>query len=440
MRILKGTVPPNLKGTYFKVGPTWDPSPGNAQRHILDGHGFLVKVAFPGNGTTPKYQGRFIQTKCRKEARYGNAFGGPLLTPSGGIRNPSNTNVVYWNNTLTTWYDGGAPVSIDPTTLETLLHKPFLNFKDGLPFTSRIDSADIFLKQNGVIGNALNAHPKIDAENKLISMELSYSIFPSMTHVTFHTTDPNTLQSTSRTVNLEGIAYLHDFVVTDKHIIFLHHPLIFDATKAATPSSMFKNGIVNLLAQPQDYATTIYLLERSSDIIKSITLDDTFFVSHHIHAHYDKNSILHLTSVCYPSYLKLPGNVATFEIDVNLGKLLSRKTNSTWIELPAEASHGCTYSTCTLDGSHPMQSLCYMKKADMHIYFGRLQHHHTNCMWGEPAVVGEHVMAFSQDILTGHTTLDIFDMFLKNHVCQLGFQDMRFPIGLHGTFVKDELL
>lgn len=423
MRIVTGSVPKNLRGTYFKIGPTYTPS---QRHHILDGNGFVVKVVFPGDGQTPMYQCRFIDTKCRKSNLHGNIFSGPITS---AIRNPSNTNIVYWNKRVTAWYDGGAPIVLDPFSLDTL-PKPFLDYQDGAALTTHIATIDAILRKQGVFGDAVNAHPKIDSKGNLVCMELKYG--PFRTKMTFRTTTPSSNVSRYHELWVEGIAYMHDFVVTERHIAVIHHPLHLDVAQAL----LQRTGVAQALKQNKNRLSTLYLIDRRTGDIQAIELEGKFFVSHHIRSSYAKD-ILHLSYVCYPSFLELGGFIKKIEVNTKSGKLIKTNNISKWIEFPVQSRSGELYATCSSNGDHPMQELCKLTldKGSNPAVTDIDSEYQT--WWGEPAITSNHVIAFAKTQKNNRTNLEIFDQSLKNHICRLDFEDSIVPIGLHGTFLRD---
>lgn len=423
MRIVTGSVPKNLRGTYFKIGPTYTPSQSH---HILDGNGFVVKVVFPGDGQTPTYQCRFIDTKCRKSNLHGNIFSGPITS---AIRNPSNTNIVYWNKKVTAWYDGGAPIVLDPFSLDTL-PKAFIDYQDGAALTTHVSSIDSILRKQGLFGDAVNAHPKIDSKGNLVCMELKYG--PFSTKITFRTTTPSSNVSRYHELWVDGIAYMHDFVVTERHIAVVHHPLHLDLTQAL----LQRTGFAQALKQNKNRPSTLYLIDRRTSEIQAIELEGNFFVSHHIRSSYTKN-ILRISSVCYPSFLELGGFIKKIEVDTKSGKLIKTNNISKWIEFPVQSRSGELYATCSSNGDHPMQELCKLTlEKGSHLAVTDSESE-SQTWWGEPAIARNHVIAFTKTQKNNRTNLEILDQTLKNHLCRLDFRDSIVPIGLHGTFLRD---
>lgn len=431
MRVVKGHVPRDLCGTYFKVGPALD----RPLQHPLDGDGYITKITFHGNGIAPLYQGKYVNTPCRRMSRPANAFGGPMLT-STGINNPSNTNVTWWNNKLITLYDGGAPYTLDPTSLE--VNGQLLHFQDGVPLTTGSTTLDDPLRKYGLVGDCVNAHPKTDAQNNLVCMELKFCAFPSFhTRVCFHTLAPNQLTASAKMnmVWINGVAYMHDFILTDEHIIFVHHPLALNQVAAATQWNTI--GIARALEQDPSRPSTLYIINRRTGETTQVRLDlmGSFFITHHVHARRRGPNKLELTSVCYPSYMEAPGTVHVMTVCLEKRILERAEKIAGWVEFPVP-SQGGWYGTCATDGAHPLQSICHIDDFNNQhlptLEWGR--------WWGEPALANDYVMAFSQDTNTAHTTLNIFDRSLAKHICELEFNNKVVPIGLHGMFIPNAVL
>ena len=127
---IEGTIPSDLQGTYYKVGPGKFERQGERYAHVLDGDGFVAAFSISSQGV--KYTGNFVKTEYfleeeeKDEILFRNVFG---TEPKGGplknaldltLKNVANTNVVLWNNRLFALWEAGRPYELDPVTLETL--------------------------------------------------------------------------------------------------------------------------------------------------------------------------------------------------------------------------------------------------------------------------------------------------------------------------------
>lgn len=167
-----GTVPADLKGTYFRSGPAMfsagsipppktsiiQPRDGppvpdgqNPQRmvqHPFEADGGVLGVTFAGNGTTPTARFRYVRTVAftnerRKGQRLykgmdstrelgptiGEGLGNDLHTPlfkhhlqpglNKNRKNTANTRAVYWGKRLLSLWEGGQPYKLDSLALST---------------------------------------------------------------------------------------------------------------------------------------------------------------------------------------------------------------------------------------------------------------------------------------------------------------------------------
>jgi all-trans-8'-apo-beta-carotenal 15,15'-oxygenase len=166
-----GSIPTDLKGTYFRSGPAMfsagsiappktsiiQPRDGppipdgqNPKRMVLhpfDGDGGLLGVTFPGDGSaTARF--RYVRTiaftnECRKGQRsyrgmdstrelgpsVGEGMGNDLHTPlfrhhfQSGLnknrKNTSNTRPIYWGKRLMSMWEGGQPYKMNALALST---------------------------------------------------------------------------------------------------------------------------------------------------------------------------------------------------------------------------------------------------------------------------------------------------------------------------------
>ena len=129
---VEGTVPASLRGgVLYRCSPANFDRGGTRYKHVLDGDGFMLRVAFGQDGTKATVTGRYVETTPyveetdANEILYRNTFG---TQPTGGplrnaftvtLKNVANTNVVSWGGRLLALWEAGAPHELDAVTLET---------------------------------------------------------------------------------------------------------------------------------------------------------------------------------------------------------------------------------------------------------------------------------------------------------------------------------
>ncbi|KAF9913948.1 hypothetical protein BX616_009265 [Lobosporangium transversale] len=141
---VKGTLPHDLVGTFFRNGPGNDSVGSTKLTHPIDGDGLVVALSFPGNGHV-HFNSRFVQSRHRvkEQAVRRMIFRGQMGTDPNSFksnvaalikskigweksstvltfRNPSNTNVYMWEGKVLSAHETGLPYCLDPTTLETI--------------------------------------------------------------------------------------------------------------------------------------------------------------------------------------------------------------------------------------------------------------------------------------------------------------------------------
>src|SRR5437879_962853 len=148
---VEGSLPAELEGTLYRIGPARHDVYGERYRHWFDGDGMVHALRISDGRAT--YRNRFVAThKKREEDAAGRRlYGGFGTAPAGGPlervrraipKSAANTNVVFHGGKLLALWEAGRPWRVDPVTLET------------------IGEDDM----GGVLGprNALSAHPKLD--------------------------------------------------------------------------------------------------------------------------------------------------------------------------------------------------------------------------------------------------------------------------------------
>jgi all-trans-8'-apo-beta-carotenal 15,15'-oxygenase len=129
---IEGTLPLDLVGTLYRVGPGNFERNGKRYAHALDGDGFVAAFNFEGDGNV-QYTGKFVETEYfraeqeKDQILYRNVFG---TQPEAwwknianvNLKNVANTNILQWGGRLLALWEGGRPYELDPVTLETLDH------------------------------------------------------------------------------------------------------------------------------------------------------------------------------------------------------------------------------------------------------------------------------------------------------------------------------
>ncbi|GAA4193493.1 carotenoid oxygenase family protein [Streptosporangium oxazolinicum] len=195
-----GVLPAELTGRYFRNGP--NPLPGQDPGHWFAGHGMLHGVRLR-DGRAEWYRNRWTRTTSFTDD--------PLfLTDSGetdsGERDlaavTANTSVIRHSERIFALVESGLPYEIGPE-LDT------------------IGSCDF----GGRLTTAMTAHPKEDPRTGEL-LFFGYGFAPP--YLTYHRLSAGGELVESRQVEVPGPTMMHDFAITENHVVWLDLPVLFD--------------------------------------------------------------------------------------------------------------------------------------------------------------------------------------------------------------------
>ncbi|WP_270937749.1 carotenoid oxygenase family protein [Falsiroseomonas oryzae] len=237
---VSGALPRDLCGTLFRNGP--NPQFDEAGVHWFFGDGMVH--AFTLSDGRAAYRNRWVRThKWRAE----HAAGRPLLPcyprpslPGLAIRDTgvANTNVVWHAGRLLALEEGHLPFALDPATLETLGVETF----------------------GGVLRGRFTAHPKVDpATGEMLFF--GYGIGgPRSARMAWGTIQPDGRVGKLERFGAPYCALVHDFAVTERHVLFPVMPLTGSRWRAITRGQPFAwepelGGHVGLLRRAEGVAS-----------------------------------------------------------------------------------------------------------------------------------------------------------------------------------------
>lgn len=216
---IEGRLPKELSGTYYRNGPGLMERAGQRYRHWFDGDGLVQAWRFEGGRV--RHSARFVQTrKFMAESEAGRfllpAFGTAIkpeipLTGSDSV-SVANTSVLLQDGRLYALWEGGSAHELDPQTLATKGPKAWSPEWAGMPF-----SAHPKVEPDGTVWNfgtsgKLLALYQISAQGQLLRNAVVKLPVPS--------------------------AMVHDFVVTQRYLVFLLAPITMDQKALQAGSSM----------------------------------------------------------------------------------------------------------------------------------------------------------------------------------------------------------
>jgi carotenoid cleavage dioxygenase len=221
---LRGKLPRDLRGTLLRNGPAQHSLGDVRYQHWFDGDGMIQQYRFSDQGL--QHQGRFLRTQKflaenaagrRLHHSFGTQVAGGSPMASADAGNVANTSVVHHaGETLALW-EGGSATLFDAGTLETGGLKTWTPEHAGMPFS---------------------AHPKIGADGSLWNFGVSsmhglLSIYQVSARG----------QVRTATLQVPDMAMVHDFAVTEQHLVFLLPPLIFDRDRAQAGNTFMDSHV-----------------------------------------------------------------------------------------------------------------------------------------------------------------------------------------------------
>jgi carotenoid cleavage dioxygenase len=215
----EGRLPDGLQGVLYRNGPALHEMAGLRYHHWFDGDG-LVHAFRIGGGKlvhkarlvlTDKLKTEIASGKRRRDA-FGTAISGADPTTSPDVMNVANTSILPHAGEVLALWEGGSAYGVDPRTLDTLGPKVWREDLKGLPFS---------------------AHPKVDATGRLWNFGLS----TRDSALALYAIDAAGAVKDAKLLNVPDMTMVHDFVVTDKHLVFLLPPIRYSAEKLAAGAS-----------------------------------------------------------------------------------------------------------------------------------------------------------------------------------------------------------
>ena len=217
-----GELPFGLNGTLFRNGPNPQFAPLNpAQDHWFAGDGMIH--AFTLQDGRAAYRNRWVRTDKFLAER---AAGRPLVSVFNGASHSdspvpdtgiANTNIIWHGGRLLALEEAHPPFELDPATLATRGVRHF----------------------GGAIQGPFTAHPKIDP----VSGELVFFGYaadgPFTPAMTYGTVSRDGIVTRTERFETPYSSMVHDFAVTERHVLFPILPLRGDPARAAAGQMPF---------------------------------------------------------------------------------------------------------------------------------------------------------------------------------------------------------
>jgi carotenoid cleavage dioxygenase len=194
-----GSIPTELNGVFLRNGSNPPPVPYEGAYHWFLPDGMIHGVKLQ-DGKAVWYRNRWVRTDALAAKIGTRPAGGPddvALMP-----NTSNTSVVSHAGRVFSLAEYGLPYEID-TELHTLGRYDF----------------------HGKLRAPMTAHPKIDP----VSGEMFLISFSPMSpHLQYHVIAADGHLRRSEVIEVTGRSLMHDWAITENHVLFFDLPVVFD--------------------------------------------------------------------------------------------------------------------------------------------------------------------------------------------------------------------
>ena len=208
---ISGRWPKALAGMFYRNGPARLERGGERYEHWFDGDG-MVHAWRMADGRV-SHLGRMVRTqKYREEAAadqllypgFGTAIARRPIGNNDSV-NAANTSALPHAGKLYAMWEGGSATELDPQTLATRGLKTWRDDLTALPFS---------------------AHPKVEPDGTLWNI----GAVPGVNKLVLWHIRPDGSLARVQLLNVADIALVHDFVVTERHIVLLLPPFSLNRT------------------------------------------------------------------------------------------------------------------------------------------------------------------------------------------------------------------
>lgn len=247
---VEGRLPARLRGTLYRNGPARHERGGQRYGHRYDGDGMVQAFVFDDDQVshlgryvkTAKYQEEEIAGRFRHTA-FGTAVPGAEALPSElDSVNVANINALPFAGEVLALWEPGSAYRLDARTLETIGVRTWRPDLRGAPFS---------------------AHPKVEPDGSL----WNFGVDPKENVLyLYHVSAAGELVR-AHSIKIDRLSPMHDFAVTERHLVFLVPPLFFNLEELEQGASFAEScewkpqfGMRALVIDKEDWSQRWYEL------------------------------------------------------------------------------------------------------------------------------------------------------------------------------------
>ncbi|MEU3713178.1 carotenoid oxygenase family protein [Streptomyces catenulae] len=291
-----GTVPPELTGWYLRNGPNPHAA---ASAHWFLGDGMVHGVRL-ADGRATAYRNRWVRTTTFTD-------GATLYDGKGGFDRTAglaNTHVVRHAGRTLALVESSFPYVLD--------HRPGHELETLGPYDF-----------GGRLTTAMTAHPKTCPTTGELHFFGYGGLRPP--YLTYHRADAAGELVLSRPIDVPGHTMMHDFHLTDTHVVFMDLPVVFDHT---TPGMPYR--------WDPEYGARLCVLRRDDPFgpVRHLPIDPCY-VFHALNAHDDGDDRIVLYVSRYATYgVPAPAHLWRWTLDLSTGTVREEQLDDRECEFP----------------------------------------------------------------------------------------------------------
>ena len=196
---IDGSIPSELRGTLLRNGPN-PIAPDPAKYHWFLGDGMVHAIELRDGQA--RYRNRWVRTDVASDLLGEDPIAAqpPEVNPTQGI---ANTSIVSHAGSILALCEAYLPTEFD-TNLQTIGRYDF----------------------EGALQSPMTAHPKLDPVTGEM-LFFGYDPF-GPPYLRFHVADRRGKLVRSTDIGIPGPAMMHDFAITERHVVFLDLPVVYD--------------------------------------------------------------------------------------------------------------------------------------------------------------------------------------------------------------------
>ena len=207
-------LPAGLDGTLYRNGPARMQRGDTRYHHWFDGDGMVHSFTLQDNSVT--HRAKMVRTDrlvAEEQAGrflwggFGTSFDHALPVMHPDEVNVANISVLPLGEEILALWEAGSPWRLDAKTLETLGRKVLSDDTDGLPFS---------------------AHPRIDPTGRI----WNFGYLSGSGKLILYDIKANGQLNRTSVIDAPNADIVHDFAVTDRHLVFVLQPLLYRANSA----------------------------------------------------------------------------------------------------------------------------------------------------------------------------------------------------------------